>query len=246
MAFSCDDSRPKGVKLIVRVKDTSYAVECEHINLTKDGTCVDCGIQTEISEIIGNNSYQKKCDRSILPDMEKLPFATDIKNRAEAIFHQMTQGTRRGERRKQQIFTCLTAAHQELGIPIDPKSIADAVGISTGNMTSALSMYSYVQTGYRPVKKFTKATDLLPQYCTELGLSEDIIDDIVDFGESIIEKNKECLEMYPQKLAGGILKYYSTLRGISLPPGIFSKIMKLSEATINTAYKEVARIDNQS
>lgn len=221
-------------------------VSCKHISLDMNGNCIECGMECE--QLFGTegpvHNAPKGNERSILKDMENIAVPDEIKIKAEEIFNKLNATTKRGNRRKQLVFFCIYNAYNELGYPQDPKQIAILVGIKNSEMTKALSMCSEAQTGYKPPSVQITALDLLPQYCENLGLRDDTVPDVIEFAMKILAIDTELNETFPQKVAAGILLYYATINGIKIDKKEYAKMIQLSEVTINSMYKQVARIDN--
>jgi hypothetical protein len=119
------------------------------------------------------------------------------------------------------------------------------VGIAHGEIIKATSMFSELQTGYRPKTKCSNPIALFPEYCKSIRLSSEFLGDLENLGWEILEKDPELLEQYPQTVAVGILKYFLTIHGIEINIDHFSKKLRLSQATINTMYKRIAELDNK-
>ena len=224
----------------------SLVVTCKHQYLDQDNNCVECGLLCQ--QLYGADgpihNASKNNDRSIIKDMESIAIPDEIKIKAEEIFGKLNSATKRGNRRKQLVFFCIYNAYNELQYPQDPKQIAILVGIKNSEMTKALSMFSEAQTGYKPPSIQITALDLLPQYCVNLGLREDAVLDVLAFANKILQIDLELNETFPQKVAAGILLYYATINGIKVDKKEYAKMIQLSEVTINSMYKQVARLDN--
>lgn len=185
-------------------------------------------------------------ERSIMPDMEKIPLPDDVKRRADAIFRSLNVGTRRGRRRLQLVFFCLYNSHRELDVRVDPHALGKRMGLSSGDITRACSMFSEYQTGYRPVISVTSPTDLLPQYCREVGLSEEALGDVVDLTQDVLTKDPDLRHRSPHTVAAGILRYYMFINGINtVSMSKYTRITDLSEATINAMFKRVSTAHNK-
>lgn len=224
----------------------TLAATCKHQYLDIDSNCVECGMFCQ--QLYGTEGpihvAGKSNDRSILKDMENIAIPDEIKIKAEEIFSKLNSATKRGNRRKQLVFFCIYNAYNELQYPQDPKQIAVLVGIKNSEMTKALSMFSEAQTGYKPPSVQVTALDLLPQYCVSLGLRDDAISDVLNFAKKILQIDPELNETFPQKVAAGILLYYATINGITVNKKEYAIMIQLSEVTINSMYKQVARLDN--
>lgn len=223
---------------------------CQHGAVSIDGSCSECGLVLESvcdgmrPQMAADYTNISCHDRSILKDMEPLDIPDAVKLRAEEIFKKLNAATKRGNRRKQLIFFCIRNAYNELGLPQDPKRVADKVGIKNSEMTRALSMCSEVQTGYKPTPVRVNALHFLPQYCTDLNMTEETTQGVVDFGRKILEFSPSLQETFPQKVAAGILAYYAKINGITIDKKYYANLVQLSDVTINNMRKTIEKLDN--
>jgi transcription initiation factor TFIIIB Brf1 subunit/transcription initiation factor TFIIB len=226
--------------------EVNELVECQHTSLNTEGYCETCGLK--LQRLYANESITqiiKHSDRSITKDLETLSIPEDIKHKAVEIFLKLNAMTKRGNKRKQLIFFCIYNAYNELGYPQDPRSIAKIAGIKNNEMTKALSSFSEAQTGYRPPDMVVTAKVYLPKYCESLNLSEETQRGVMEFADTILAKDPNLQENFPQKVAAGILLYYLTIHGINVNKKDYAKIFDLSEVTVTNMYKYVAKVDNQ-
>lgn len=222
-------------------------LECQHDFLTMEGSCANCGmIISELNQDGSGYAVSRNSEKSILKEMDNFTLSDDVKLKAESIFGKLNPQTKRGNRRKQLIFFCIYSALLELGIPQDPKKIAQLVGIKTSEMTKALSMYSQSQTGYKPPLVFITPLNFIPQYCEALQLSPETIQDVLNFAQGILDKDPTLKEKFPQKIAAGILLYYLTINGIQVNKKEYAKMIQLSEVTINNIYKQILNLHNSN
>lgn len=197
------------------------------------------------SDFSNCHMMSKRVDRSILPDLEKLNVPDDIKIEAEGVFRQLNTNTKRGRRRRKLLFYCIFMAYTKLGQPKDPKSIADMVGISSTEMTKAFSMCSESQTNYKSPIVHWSPLDFIPEYIEAVGVQLDCLDDVLKLGEEILQKDPDLHESYPQVVAGGILMYYMTIRGVEhINKKKFAEVLKKSEMTISKMFKRIAQVHN--
>ena len=219
---------------------------CNH-EFISDGVCQSCGIvcQQLYTENPGYASGRNS-DRSILKEMDGLAISDEVKMMAESIFMKLNPMTKRGNRRKQLLFFCVYFSLVELGAPQDPKKIAQLVGIKPSGITKAFSMFSEAQTGYRPPSLYITPIHLIPQYCESLHLTPETTQEIINFAQTILDKEPNLKEKFPQKVAGGLILYYLTINGVTLNRKEFAKVIGLSEVTLSGIYKQVASIHNGS
>ena len=207
---------------------------------------IDCSVsgmgRTDFSKC---HMMTKKVDRSILTDLDKLNIPNDIKVEAEGVFRQLNTNTKRGRRRKKLLFCCIFMAYTKLGQPKDPKSIADLVGISSTEMTKAFSMCSESQTNYKTPIVHWSPLDFIPEYIEPIGLELECLDDILELGKEILDKDSELLESYPQVVAGCIIMYYMHINGaVNINKKRFAEVLKKSEMTISKMFKKISKAHN--
>jgi transcription initiation factor TFIIIB Brf1 subunit/transcription initiation factor TFIIB len=184
-------------------------------------------------------------EKTILSDLVDIEVSETIKSKAEDIFQQLRCTTKRGHRRKLLIFFCLLNAHRECGIHIDPKLLAIKVRINPSEATKASSMFSESQTGYRPKLMKVSALDIIPEYCQVLNFDTDTIEQVLELGREIIEKDSSLEDTKPQNVATGVLVYFCQINGVMFPKKELSKILNLSEVSINSITKRVNIIHNK-
>jgi transcription initiation factor TFIIIB Brf1 subunit/transcription initiation factor TFIIB len=221
-------------------------LSCNH-EYINEGVCVSCGtVCTQLFSDDPGYASGRNADRSILKEMDNLAVSDEAKLMAESIFMKLNPLTKRGNRRKQLIFFCLYYAYIELGQPQDPKKIAQLVGIKPSGITKAFSMFSQAQTGYKPPTLYITPIHLIPQYCDNLHLTRETTQDVMTFAQTILDKDINLKEKFPQKVAAGILLYYLTINGCTLNRKEFAKNIGLSEVTISNVFKQIAAIHNGS
>ncbi len=187
----------------------------------------------------------KHTERSIITDLLPYPFPNDIKNQADVIYNKMYFQVRRGKVRDQMLFYCVYNAHLELGRDVNHQHLGKQFNLTPGEIQRCYSIFSFLQTGYRP--PFVRASPLsyLPDYCKDIGLSQDVINDIKVVGNAIMNKDKSLEQENPQTVAAGILRYYLIANGIQLAdPSVISIVTQRSAVTIDTMFRRVQIVDN--
>lgn len=206
-------------------------------------------VAEEMAEDYLTQEYQviktKKMPVSTLKkDFDPLPFTEDLKKTAESIYRQFKDPAKKSRYRNQLVFATLYYAHLELGIKKDPRSIAKIVGLSSQDVSNALSNFSETQTGYRPKTAFFTVPDLIPGYCQDFGLNDEITDEILYVCGEILTRSPQLKNKPPQTVAAGIIRFFFEIYGIKAPPGKFLQVTHLSDATITAMYKQIAKIYN--
>lgn len=152
---------------------------------------------------------------------------------------------RRGKIRNQLLFYCVYCAHLELSRLVDPSQLGKKFGLTQGEVQRCDSIFSPLQTGYRPPDITTTPQGYLPTYCQELKLSDDVVTSIMHLAATILEKDPSLMQDNPQTVASGLLRYYLIANGIETD-GIatIATVTGRSSATMDTMYKRIATIDN--
>ena len=182
---------------------------------------------------------------SILPDLKTYPFTDDIKNRADAIYNKMRYQVRRGKMRFQMLFFCTYCAHLELKRDVNPIQLGKQFDLTQGDVQRCDSIFSPLQTGYRPPSTSVSPLGYLPDYCQNMKLSQESIDDIMLMSANILRKDPSLLEENPQTVAAGLLRYYNVTNGITNDdPQKITQVTGRSMVTIDGMFKKIAAVDN--
>lgn len=186
-----------------------------------------------------------RTNRSILPDLKSYNFCDEIKNCADVIYNKMNYRVRRGKIRNQMIFFCVYSAHIELNIDIDPISLGAQFNLTSGEVQRCDSLFSPLQTGYRPPSTNTSPTKYLPNYCQRLALSDDSINEVRKLSNIILRKDPTLFQENPQTVAAGLLRYFIITNGITTDdPQTLGSITGRSNVTIENMYRRISSIDN--
>jgi transcription initiation factor TFIIIB Brf1 subunit/transcription initiation factor TFIIB len=184
--------------------------------------------------------------RTIIPDLKHLMFPDDIKNRADLIYNQMAHRVRRGKIRSQLLFWCVYQAHRELGRKADPIGLGAKFGLTQGDVSKCDSIFSELQTGYRPPVSTASPIQYLPDYCARLGIQHDGILQIMTLAGQILQKDPGLLQDNPQTVAAGVLRYFIITNGITMDDStLIAKVTNRSNVTIDNMYRRISTIDNQ-
>ena len=198
-----------------------------------------CGGYSEWGHVLTHNEH------TILPDLKQYPFTDDIKNQADVIYNKMTYRVRRGKIRYQLLFFCVYYAHIELDRDVNPIQLGSLFDLTPGEVQRCDSIFSPLQTGYRPPSTNTSPLRYLPSYCQEMKLSEDAIFEIKQLAANILNKDPGLRQENPQTVAAGLLRYYTYTNGIiTEDPQEITKVTGRSNVTIETMFRRIAAIDN--
>lgn len=184
-------------------------------------------------------------ERSILIDLKTMPFTDDIKNQADVIYNKMKPRVRRGKIRLQMLFFCVYCAHLELGRMVNPLQLGLLFGLNAGDVQRCDSIFSPLQTGYKPPYTSTSPLRYLPDYCRAIGLADETISEIMTASSAILRKDPSLYQENPQTVAAGLLRYFTITNGITNDdPQKIVKVTGRSSVTIEGMFRRVATIDN--
>ncbi|CAH6420662.1 Transcription initiation factor TFIIB [uncultured virus] len=184
-------------------------------------------------------------ERSILPDLKPYPFPDDIKNKADVIYNKMIYRVRRGKIRNQMLFFCVYCAHLELDRDVNPVQLGAQFGLTSGEVQRCDSIFSPLQTGYRPPSTNTSPLRYLPDYCQNMELSEEATSEVMILANNILIKDFSLRQENPQTVAAGLLRYYTFTNGITTDdPQKITKVTGRSNVTIEGMFRRVSAIDN--
>jgi len=185
-------------------------------------------------------------DRSILPDLKQQAFPDEIKNGADVIYNKMKYRVRRGKIRNQMLFFCIYCAHLELNRDVNPIQLGAQFGLLPGEVQRCDSIFSPLQTGYRPPHTKTSPLRYLPDYCCRMGVSEDTTPEVMKLAAIILQKDSTLYQENPQTVAAGLLKYYTVTNGITTDdPQKITNVTGRSNVTIEGMFRRIATIDNK-
>lgn len=206
---------------------------------TTNGEQKFCNGYGEWGHVINRSS------RTILQDLKPYPFPDDIKNQADVIYNKMKHQVRRGKIRFQMLFYCVYCSHIELGRDVNPIQLGTIFGLTPGEVQKCDSIFSPLQTGYRHPPKSSSPLGYLPNYCQNINLSEDAIEELKLLSLNILQKDPSLYEENPQTVAAGLLRYYTYTNGIiSDDPQKLALITGRSNVTIEAMFRRIATIDN--
>lgn len=184
-------------------------------------------------------------ERTILPDLKQYSFTDDIKNQADVIYNKMRYQVRRGKIRFQMLFFCVYCAYLELNRDVDPIQLGAQFGLNQGEVQRCDSLFSPLQTGYKPPSTNISPLGYLPNYCTAMNLSQEAIDEIMKMAANILKKDPRLYQENPQTVAAGLLRYYTVTNGIiSDDPQKMMQITGRSSVTIDSIFRRISTIDN--
>lgn len=186
-----------------------------------------------------------RTERTILPDLKQYAFTDDIKNQADVIYNKMIYRVRRGKIRSQMLFFCVYCAHLELNRDVNPTQLGSLFDLTPGEVQRCDSIFSPLQTGYRPPSTNTSPLRYLPGYCEKMELSEEAVTEIMRLANNVLRKDPDLRQENPQTVAAGLLRYFTYTNGIITDdPQKITKVTGRSNVTIDVMFRRIATIDN--
>lgn len=205
-----------------------------------------------------------KKGKSILPFLMKLSLPENIINGADVIYNKMKPQVRRANTYNMLLYYCTYCSYLEYiyeqkllakeGLLFDPKGYIDGFDpielgkkfkLTKGQLQKCDSLFSPLQTGYKPPTSCISLLDYIPNYGKCINLSNESIVDVIELAEVLLKKEPKLYKENSRSTAAGILYYYTVINGISINNmDDFIKLVNYSFTTIDNIYKKIAIIDN--
>lgn len=200
--------------------------------------------ETYIDTANSECNYSSKNNRNILNELSKYNIPDDIKYTANFIYNSMLSNIKRANKRKYLLFFCVYSAYKEHNITVNPVELGKKFNLSAGDVQKTHSMFSPLQTKYKPVNRIINPSDYISDFCKKLNM-DSYESDIITFTNNILIKNPSLTQEQPQTVAAGVLKYYMIINGIELNDKHQLSIATLrSDTTIDGMYKKISTMDN--
>jgi len=241
--FSTMSSRKR--RFVVCDDDTAETSETSDSSRSTSGETEDAENAEESKEdkkvVMKKIKITKHKNHSITKDLTLLNLPNDVRQTADDICRQLVQGTHRNRKRKYLVFFCVYEAYKKLGQPKDPYILARLIGFETNSIQAAFSLFSSAKTGYTPEKRYETIYDLLPSFCSSLGIDADAVKTLA---ESIIKKDPCLEERIPRTLAAGIIKYFIKINGIQISDSKIAEVCDRTVTSITSMLNKVCQVDN--
>lgn len=197
-----------------------------------------CDGREEFPEFTNHHILVKSKERSLKSELKSRGFPPEIILKADEIHSEMDSGLKRGARKRQQMFYCVSNAYNDLGIPEDPTKIARMCGISSSEISKAISMCSPSKTNYKPLQRNWKPKDFIEGYLRKISeldiilFSDNVLLEIETICEDVMSKNQELNDEKPQTVAAAIIVFYLQLHNCAIEKKKYNEIFSKSEMTI--------------
>lgn len=175
-----------------------------------------------------SKTISKKKYADISKDLEKYDFPDIVKTKANLLATQLKLKPHKNKPKLQQIFFLISSAYAECNLLCEDNRIARELGLKQTDINQSRAIYSQVRTGYeRPIVPCGISNWILT-HISDIGLNEDLRDDIDHLITSILikEKNlrneeskitakaKKIKDNYPQDIALAGILYQLEMKGI--------------------------------
>ncbi len=204
----------------------------------------------DLSQFTGAYSGKKikiRIIKGITAELEKISVPESVRIEANKIFLETGLTVRKGQKMNYVLFYCIYQAYKRLGNCQVPKKIAGLVGIQNNEIAKANSICKSNRARKDhpdDFDNFVPFTDLVHGYCEDLGIDQLTADAIKAFGQDLRDKYSELDEMFPQNIAAGLIYYYLTIHIGEQDRKSFAAKVKLSDVTINSAFKTIKNYHN--
>ena len=253
-------------KTQTQTNENSLKDKCNHLNYVNEkgvDICTDCGeeVKTNLNYskewvYYGNSNSKNNSDpnrvqirkntdeRTIYRDVENMGFSHKIISEANNIYFQVTNGKIfRGNSRKAIVFACIFHAYKISG---KPQSHDKLINIFNLTRKTGLKGIKHVNL-YAP-----KNSELRTTYITPINLIEEImekfsatksqIQEVIDLYNKIKNKSSRLNRSRPQSVASGLVYFWISKNNKDISIKKFTKIVSLSELTINKILIEIKNI----
>ncbi len=132
----------------------------------------------------------KKKYADITKDLEKYDFPDVVKSKAIELAITLKLKPHKNKPKLQQIFFLVTSAYAECGQLCDDNRVARELSLKQTDINQSRAIYNPVRTGYTKPSVPSKIPNWVLTYLSDIGLSEDLKDDVDYLIKSILVKEK--------------------------------------------------------
>jgi transcription initiation factor TFIIIB Brf1 subunit/transcription initiation factor TFIIB len=236
---------------------------CLHKTSTTEGgveVCSECGMEIykELSlepewRYYGDNDskhssdpsrchIRKNDDKNIYQDIEAYNFPPDIATEINDNYKLVTSGQiRRGNYRKAIIFAAAFNVYKDRNIAQDPEELREKFKITKKEASRGLNYYN-LNNKNRKKPVYISPISFIPRIMEKFKAGDNHIASVTDLYNKIYNRSKLLNRSNPQSVIAGLVFYYIRLIGATIPCSKFSKIVNLSDITINKISRTVSEI----
>lgn len=213
---------------------------------------------------VKDSHVSTKKGKSILPFLVKLSLPENIMNGADVIYNKMKPQVRRANTYNMLLYYCTYCSYLEYiheqkllakeGLLFDSKGYIDGFDpielgkkfkLTKGQLQKCDSLFSPLQTGYKPPLSYISLLDYIPNYGKCINLSNESILDVIELAQELMKKSPKLYKDNARSTAAGIVYYYTVINGITISNmDDFIKLVNYSLTTIENIYKQISIIDN--
>ena len=224
-----------------------------------------------IDEVEFGNDYSSKSNhlsatktKTIVPQLIKFGVPENIANCADKILNKLKGQIRRGKKYTMLLYFCTHSAYLEqiyeqtelikkgliddykgYVIGFEPIKLGENFGLTKNELQKCFSLFSPLQTGYKPPSSYISLFIHIPNYCKCINLSNKSIIGVIDLANYILSKDPTLYHESPRSTAAGIVHYYTFINDITIcNVEEFSKLVHYSYSTIENISKKIALLDN--
>lgn len=202
----------------------SYSI-CDEHDFCDEGYCLTCGVSNEIVNF-GHNSDVSEARRSKEPTaaaiIRTLGYSSNIEDVACRICAELAEQNN-GQSKKNPflVFASLIYAHRELRVTVEPRDIADKVGIKYREMNKSITKYPYIGISFHE----DSPEDFVKIYIEKLEWDSTIKKMALISIPQKIRDMPQLQEKKPQCVAAAMILHFMSRKGISYDKEEFSEIV---------------------
>lgn len=246
-----------------KMNDSDITSICLHKNIINDdGTdsCSDCGIEiykelslepewrfygdgdSKCSSDPSRCHIRKSEEKNIYKDIEKYDFPFAIREYANMAYLEVTNGKiRRGNYRKSIIFACIFNAYKDQSTPQNPETLREKFELSKKEISKGLTYYNLNKKN-KNKPTYISPISFIPPIMAKFNANDFHIGKVNELYERIQNRSKLLNRSNPQSVIAGLVYYYFRLIGGDINSMNFSKMVKLSDITVNRISKTISEI----
>ena len=221
-------------------------VPCEHKQVFDDKgslVCLNCG--NEIEKTVQKNIRDDIIvTKNIVKDLRTLGISGKVTQIANNLYVQTTKGRiYRGKSRKSIIFACVFHAYIKVGCPQTCDQLIRVFNLERKvalNGLKRLCMNAPKSCGIHGTSIHPR--DLIEHILKSMRANEVDIRGAIELYKKIENRSSILNRSRPQSVAAGVVRYYMLRHEKNRSIKDFSRIVHLSELTINRMVKEIAKL----
>jgi len=178
----------------------------------------------------------------ITPILDKLPFGSNIKNRAQCYYNELTQGLHKSKKREQLAFFCILKALHEHEIYADPMYICKFLNMSKQSMHSSMSMS---ETDDKVIIRHP--IDYIDYYLNLINTKYNILLDkerIIEIIKRVMTNNPVAINIAPQAICYSVIYYYITLNNHNISKEEYASMCFVSVTCLKKMLSFIQKADN--